>query len=83
MFKKLVAGALTAGFLLGGAGSAFAYVDASTIDCSKTVPDAFQMEYKSQSLISNSVTKCGKAFYLKDKYPKQDGYGSWIAIYKR
>ncbi|GAB6453053.1 hypothetical protein CON36_34125 [Bacillus cereus] len=83
MFKKLVAGALTAGFLLGGAGSAFAYVDADTIDCSKTVPDAFQMKAPSLGSIGSTVTKCGKTFYLKDKFANGDAFGTWTAIYKR
>ncbi|WP_336769822.1 LCI fold-containing protein [Bacillus bombysepticus] len=83
MFKKLVVGALAAGLLLGGAGNAFAYVDANTIDCSKTVPDAFQMKIKSEGLIGSTVTKCGKTFYLKEKFPTGDSYGTWTAIYKR
>ncbi|HDR4483485.1 MULTISPECIES: hypothetical protein [Bacillus cereus group] len=83
MFKKLVVGALAAGIVLGGSGSVFAYDDASTINCSKTVPTAWQMSFPTKASMPTTMVKCGKTFYLKEAYPNQDSFGTWTGVYKR
>ncbi|MGE1043875.1 hypothetical protein CN681_09630 [Bacillus toyonensis] len=83
MFKKLVVGALAVGIVLGGTGSAFAYTDASQVDCSKTPPTAWQMNFKTKGSMPATMVKCNKTYYLKEAYPNQDGYGTWTGVYKR